>query len=79
MMTLLALNLNLNARIGKLALIAAALAIAAIAALGAPGAAEAAGAGQAAAVANSSCDGAYWPALVGGLFGWLMDLLFGLC
>lgn len=79
MMTLLALNLNLNARIGKLALIAAALAIVAIAALGAPAVMEAAGNGHAAAVANSSCDGAYWPVLVGGLFGWLMDLLFGLC
>ncbi len=76
-MTLLALNLN--ARIGNLALIAAALAIAGLAAFGAPAVMEAAGGGQAQAIANNSCDGAYWPALVGGLFGWLMDLLFGLC
>ena len=76
-MTLLALNLNLNARIGKLAMIAAAVAIVAFAALGAPAAAEAAGVGQAAA--DNSCSGGYWPVLIGGLFGWLLDLLIGLC
>ena len=74
-MTLLTLN---NLRIGKLALIAAALAIALLAALGAPGITEAAGGAQAGAIADS-CDGAYWPFLLGGLFGWLMDLIFGLC
>ena len=81
-MTLLALNLtalNLNARIGKLALIAAAIAIFAFAALGGVAVTEAAGGAQAAAVANNSCDGGYWPALIGGLFGWLLDLLIGLC
>ena len=76
-MTLLALNLNLNARIGKLAMIAAAVAIVAFAALGAPAVTEAAGVGQAAA--DNSCSGAYWPVLIGGLFGWLLDLLIGLC
>lgn len=78
-MTLLALNLNLNARIGRIAMIAAALAIVALAALGAPAITEAAGGGQAAAITNNSCSGAYWPALIGGLFGWLLDLLVGLC
>ena len=77
-MTLLALNLNLHARIGRIAMIAAALAIVALVALGAPAITEAAGGGQAAAVANG-CSGAYWPALLGGLFGWLLDLLVGLC
>ena len=74
-MTLLALNLN--ARIGKLALIAAAIAIAAISAFGAPAVMEAAGGGQAAASADGC--GVYWPVLIGGLFGWLLDLLVGLC
>ena len=79
-MTLLALNLtalNLNARIGKLALIAAAIAIFAFAALGGVAVTEAAGAGQA-QMAADGC-GVYWPALLGGLFGWLLDLLVGLC
>ena len=70
------LNL-LNARIGKLALTAAALAVIVFAAL-APAVTMAAGGGQAGAIADS-CDGAYWPFLLGGLFGWLMDLIFGLC
>ena len=74
-MTLLALNFN--ARIGKLALIAAAIAIAAIAAFGAPAVMEAAGGGQAQASADGC--GVYWPVLLGGLFGWLLDLLVGLC
>ena len=75
MMTLL--MLNLNARVGKkIPLIALAAAIVVLAALGAPSVIEAAG-GQ--AVANNSCDGFYWPAAFGGLFGWLLDLLFGLC
>ena len=77
-MTLLALNLNLNARIGRIAMIAAALAIVALAALGTPAITEAAGGGQAVASADG-CSGAYWPVLLGGLFGWLLDLLVGLC
>ena len=79
-MTLLALNLtalNLNARIGKLALIAAAIAIFAFAALGGVAVTEAAGGGQAQAAADG-CS-VYWPVLLGGLFGWLLDLLVGLC
>lgn len=79
-MTLLALNLtalNLNARIGKLALIAAAIAITAFAALGGVAVTEAAGGGQAMATADGC--GVYWPVLLGGLFGWLLDLLVGLC
>ena len=80
MMTMMTLALNLNARVGKIALIAAAAAaVVVFAALGAPAVIEAAGAGQAQAVADGSCDNGYWPVLVGGLFGWLMDLLFNLC
>ena len=73
-MTLLTL---LNARIGKLPLIVAAIAIVALAALAAPAVTEAAGGGQAGAIADG-CD-VYWPVLIGGLFGWLLDLIFGLC
>ncbi len=76
MMTLL--MLNLNAHVGKkIPLIAVAAAIVVAAAFGAPAVMEAAGGGQ--AVADNSCDGFYWPFAFGGLFGWLMDLIFGLC
>ena len=77
MMTLL--MLNLNAHVGKkIPLIAVAAAIVVAAAFGAPAVMEAAG-GGAQAVTNGSCDNGYWPVIFGGLFGWFMDLIFGLC
>ena len=65
------LTLTGYARIGRLALVAAALVVG-IVAFAAPAVTEAAGAAQAQASADVYCS-----ALIFGLFGWLVDLLSG--
>ena len=65
------LTLTGYARIGRLALVAAALVIG-IVAFAAPAVTEAAGAGQAQASADVYCS-----VMIFGFFGWLIDLMSG--
>ena len=65
------LNLAAHARVGRLAVVAAALVIG-IVAFGVPAVSEAAGAGQAQASENVYCS-----FLLMGFFGWFIDLFTG--